>query len=371
MNEEWTWGDEQRPEHERRWLVSGIERNILESSPSISIRQGYLGVPAGTRVRIEGSGENRKAEMTVKTGRGVSRMEHTAEMKLKAAGLALEATPFLIRKRRYFAGEWQVNVYSDKLDGLLLVEREMDSPDRELALPLWMHDPVEVTDTVCDELLSKLAYDFEEPPGAEALRGMLTTRIPRIVLTGGPCSGKSSAIRQLTADFPGLFHVVPEVASIVIEEVGVTPPVEDRAALRRYNRAFGEIQRSFETVALHQAIRDRRAGILLDRGTMDNAAYVPGGVPEIERIYMSPAAAEYARYDAVIIISVPNAEVYRKHMADNPARYESYDDVLHLARHVIFAWGNHPNQVIIPDFPTWEEKYTAIRREVMKHVAFR
>ncbi len=371
MDERWKWGDEERPEHERRWIVSSVDDSCLNGARAELIRQGYFGIPSGMRVRITGTGDDRTAEMMVKTGRGISRTERPAPMNLQSAGLALESTPFRIRKRRYYTSDgFEVNFYRDNLDGLITVEREMTSPDLRLKTPGWAHDPVEVTDTVCDKLLASLSYDFEESPGADALRAMLTRRLPRIVLTGGPCSGKSTAIRQLTLDFPEAFHVIPEVATIAIREVGVAPPFDDRPALRRYNRAFGGIQRWFEMLALYQATRDSKHAVLMDRGTMDNAAYVPGGVAEIESIYMTSAADEYARYDAVIDISVPSADVYRRQMGNNPARYESYDDVLRLARHTIFAWGGHPNHVVVPDFPTWEEKYAAIRQAVMKQLAF-
>lgn len=369
MDNDWVWGDE-KIECERRWIVGSVTPGALPQSTSMPIRQGYVGVPSGLRVRITGTGKDRTAEFMLKKGRGITRSERPAISSLEAAGLILESTPYSIRKRRYYRDGWEVDIYEGRLTGLIKAEFEMRHEDQPVVMPPWMHDAVEVTDTVSDELLAKLAYDLDESPGAEALRRMLTMSIPRIVLTGGPCSGKSAAMRQLAAEFPDTFHCVPEVASIVIREVGVSPPTGDSAALRRYNRAFGEIQRSFETVALYQAILDGKRALLMDRGTMDNAAYVPGGVEELERIYMSTAAAEYARYDAVIHIVVPGSEVYRRHMADNPARYEDYDDVLRLARHTIFAWSDHPNHIIIQDEKTWEEKYAAIRHAVMKIIAF-
>jgi len=355
-----------RPEYERRWLVPEIDRSILETLSSVHIHQGYLGVPAGMRIRVTASGSDIAAEMMIKTGRGISRMESPAEMNLAAARLALDATPFSTRKQRFFLDGWEINIYSDKLEGLILVEREMTSPDCVIELPSWMDGAVEVTDTVCDELLAKLAHDFDVSPGAEALRAMLTRRLPRIVLTGGPCSGKSMAIRQIAAEFPGVFQLIPEVASLVVRELGVSPPADDRAALRRYNRAFGEVQRSLETVALHQALRDGRRGVIMDRGTMDNAPYLPGGKVELERVYMSTAAAEFARYDSVVFIRMPGRQVYERCRADNPARLETYDFATWLEHRTGIAWNGHPDVIIVPDFPTWEEKYAAIRDAVLK-----
>lgn len=355
-----------RPEYERRWLVPEIDRSILETLSSVHIHQVYPGAPSGMRIRVTHSGSDATAEMMIKTGRGISRMESPAEMNLAAARLALNVTPFSTRKQRFFLDGWEINIYLGKLAGLVLVEREMTSPDCAIELPSWMDGAIEVTDRVNDELLAKLAYDFDDSPGAEAFRTMLTRQVLRIVLTGGPCSGKSAAIRQLTAEFPGAFQVIPEVASLVVKELGVSPPVDDRVALRRYNRAFGEIQRSFETVALHQAMQDGRRAVLMDRGTMDNAPYLPGGKIELERVYMSTAAAEFARYDLVVFIRMPERQVYERHRADNPARLETYDFAAWLEHRTGIAWNGHPNVIVVPDFPTWEEKYAAIRDAVVR-----
>jgi len=359
-----------RPEYERRWLVPEIDRSILGALPSVHIHQVYPGTPTGMRIRVTDSGSDITAEMMVKTGRGISRMERPAEMNLAAARLALNVTPFSTRKQRFFLDGWEINIYLDKLEGLILVEREMTSPDCVIEFPPWMGGAVEVTDTVCDEFLAKLAYDFDVSPGADALREMLTRRPLRIVLTGGPYSGKSAAIRQIATEFSGVFQAIPEVASLVVKELGVSPPTDDRAALRRYNRAFGEIQRALETVALHQALRDGKPAVIMDRGTMDNAPYLPGGKVELERVYMSTAAAEFARYDLVVFIRMPERQVYEHHRADNPARLETYSFAAWLEHRTGIAWKGHPNVIVVPDFPTWEEKYAAIRREVMKLVVF-
>ncbi|MEA3249017.1 MAG: AAA family ATPase [Patescibacteria group bacterium] len=369
MDDQWQWGDE-TIERERTWIVKSILPGILPVSTSVPIRQGYVGVPSGLRVRIKGTGENRVARMILKTGHGLTRTERPAVTSLEAAELILDSTPYRIEKRRYFKDDWAVDIYEGKLEGLIKAEFEFRYEDQPLVMPPWMEGQVEVTGKVNNELLARLAYDFDESPGAEALFAMLTDVPHRIVVTGEPDSGRTAIVERLAGEFPEVFQTVPEARRIIIEQVGVSPPTDDPAALKRFYRAIGDIQRSNETVAIHQAIRDGKRAVLMVGGTMDGAMYLGGDARNLERIYMTHSASEYARYDTVFITTAEtwSRASWRGRNAYRLASQPPPDDITAFARHGIFAWSGHPNNEIIANFDSWEEKYAAIREAVLRAI---
>lgn len=87
----------------------------------------------------------------------------------------------------------------------------------------------------------------------------------KIILTGGPCAGKSTMLRELSARG---YAVVPEAARLVIErseKSGGPFPWTDFAAFQRENLALQD--------ELESAVADAHGNVFLDRGALDAAAY--------------------------------------------------------------------------------------------------
>jgi len=105
--------------------------------------------------------------------------------------------------------------------------------------------------------------------------------IYRIVLTGGPCGGKSTALSLISDRLRSLgFRVftVPEAATIVITGGGIFKDMRDMTPDQRL--AFeGSLMKT--KMALEDAFfaiasaSGEPAVIICDRGTMDTAAYLP------------------------------------------------------------------------------------------------
>ena len=106
--------------------------------------------------------------------------------------------------------------------------------------------------------------------------------VPEIVLTGGPCAGKTTGLlrlRQWLSNAGVRAFVVPEVATMFI--AGGISDIAEIAAEGR--RRFIDIQELFLSTQLTFISQFRRASdilggkavILYDRGPMDIAAYVP------------------------------------------------------------------------------------------------
>ncbi len=324
-------------EIERRWIAKGGVDPIVKESPPVELEQGYLDVPGQLRVRIITMEEPnryqvRTAELTRKTGKGIERLEDNAEISAEAADMLLSTTPYRIRKTRYMLDGWEIDFFHDRLEGLVLVERELGSQDEEVIMPPWLHDPVEVTETLNNRQLAWTSHLLSD----DSARVMAYEReIPRIVLTGGPCGGKSTIVGMLKADES--LHCVPETATILMGQIGIMPEVGTV-----FQRTLYRVQRSFEEAAMKTAIKLGKRAVVLDRGTLDSAAFVPGGFPAYMDLVSTTPAIEYDHYDAVVMLGVLPKELYDANRHSNPVRREDWQAAVVLEKTMREIWNGHP-----------------------------
>lgn len=346
---------------ERRFVVSSYDPET-HRAPHRRIEQGYLVNMPGyyLRVRIV---DGDTAVLAKKFGSGLVRDEVRHDVDLATGRFLLESCPYSLTKTRYLREGWTVDVFDGPLTGLVLAEFRMDDPRQDVTLPPWIHRAKEVTDSLTNLHLARMARDLEEGDES-AIRDRLPRHLPKIILTGGPCSGKSSAMSALREEFAGVLHCVPEVATIVIAQVGIRPPFDDRFALRRFQQTIYRVQHSFEEASEIHAGRENKKGMLLDRGSVDNAAYLPEGLDEFERICRTERGYEYSRYDLVIYLEVPSEEIFERNRANNPARTETYAQAKALGDRIKKVWRGHPRFIVVSDHPTWEEKLGVVRAAI-------
>jgi CYTH domain-containing protein/predicted ATPase len=350
-------------ENERRWIVRSIDPDIF-SAPRSLIEQGYVEKDLRVRVVTSCGDGRRKGVLTLKAGKGVSRPEKNLQIDESAAQMLLDSTKYRLKKMRYVRQGWEVDVYEDKLKGLVVAEYENKDIEkvRAVTLPPWIHDAVEVTDTVTNRQLAKMAYFLDDTTeSGPPVRELINLSVPRIVLTGAPCSGKSSALRRLKAEDPTL-HCVPETATIVLGQIEITPAIGTKI----FQHTIRRVQVSFEDAAVQQAIKNGKRAVILDRGTLDSAAFM-GGLGEYERQLRTLRDLEFQRYDAVIALQLPAREVFEAERANNPVRQESYDDAVRAEKALNDVWDEHAGFIYIADRPTWEAKYEAVK-DAIGHV---
>jgi thymidylate kinase len=101
-----------------------------------------------------------------------------------------------------------------------------------------------------------------------------------IVLTGGPCSGKSTSLAYLTeklSDHGFMVFVIPETATLISTN-GIDRRKMDRSTqVAAYEEANLELQLAFEETylrAVNRIFPGRKKVILLDRGVMDIKAFI-------------------------------------------------------------------------------------------------
>ena len=169
-----------------------------------------------------------------------------------------------------------------------------------------------------------------------------STKCCRIVLTGGPGGGKTTAADLFRREIGDRVAMVPEAATILFQ--GGFPRSSAPHARRFAQTAIFHVQRDLEDV---QASLFPGRALLCDRGTIDGAAYWPGEVHDYFHAVGTTLNAELRRYDAVIFFesaAVGGASIE----GGNPMRNESIDEAVALDGKLRALWSRHPRFVLVP-----------------------
>lgn len=358
-------------EHERRYLVLEMDPSVLGGlEPDDVLVQGYFLTPSDRSVSIRVSETRNIAWIRPKFGQGISRedaLERQIDVPL-ARLLLVTSCPDRLQKRRYripVQGKpyrhWDVDAYAGALSGLVVVERELESTDEPVEKPAWVRTWIEVTDVITNQHLARMATELHQIECTRPVHEYVleTLPVPAVVLAGGPCSGKSKALGMLHGLFPDI-HTVPEVATILIGQVGVHPPIHDRLANRRFQKTVYHLQRAFEEESSGHARRTGKQLLVTDRGTLEGAAYMNGGIPEFLSLNGTTAERECSRYLAVVFLETPSRSVYEAKRGNNGTRSEDYGVAMALSERISAAWSAHPRFIRIPAMGAFDEKLARI-----------
>lgn len=163
----------------------------------------------------------------------------------------------------------------------------------------------------------------------------------RIVLTGGPGGGKTTAADLFRREIGEKVVVVPESATMLFR--GGFPRANDPGAQEAVQRAIYHVQRNLEDV---QAARYPNRILLCDRGTLDGAAYWPEGPESFMSAMGSTVEAELARYDAVVFFETA-AVGGQSIEGGNPVRIETEAEALELDTRLRAVWSRHPRFYLV------------------------
>ena len=201
-------------------------------------------------------------------------------------------------------------------------------------------------------------------------------RIAKIVLTGGPCAGKSTGLLYLEeklADQGFSVFKIQEVATL-IDSFGIKLGKLARENLKEYIRAQELLARLIIKLEDHlEAFILEYPGekkvLLCDRGIMDAAGYIPADKFEtmLAELGLDPVQARDARYDGVIhlITAAEGAEEYYS-LQNNKARYESLEEARLTDQRVKQAWLGHPHLEIIDNSTDFDGKMKRLRQAVAR-----
>ena len=195
-----------------------------------------------------------------------------------------------------------------------------------------------------------------------------TPEIFFIVITGGPCAGKSTAMSWIQNHFQELGYQVLFVAETATELItGGVAPWTCRSRLD-YQLCQAKLQLEKEKIYLEAAknMPAERVLIVCDRGMLDNKAYM--SQTEFDFVAKSLGNNETElrdQYDAVfhLVTAAKGAEeAYTR--ANNAARTETPEQAAALDDKLIDAWTGHPHLRVIDNATDFEDKMRRLIAEI-------
>ena len=221
------------------------------------------------------------------------------------------------------------------------------------------------------DMLNRLSVLFDVPV-SDLLQERKEKRpmtVQKIVITGGPCGGKTTALTWIANNLPQRGYrvlFVPETATELIGG-GLTP--WGCGTNLDYQRCQMELQlekeRLFERGG--RTMDAEKLLIVCDRGTMDNKAYMT----DLEFMQlcreMNTSEVELRdRYDAVFhLVTAAKGALNAYTTANNAARYETPEVAVAVDDRIIAAWTGHPHLRIIDNSSAFEEKLERLLNEIL------
>ena len=192
--------------------------------------------------------------------------------------------------------------------------------------------------------------------------------ITKIVITGGPCAGKSTAMSRIQTAFTQLGYTVLFVSETATELIngGVAPWTCGTNAEYQECQLILQIakEKTFERAA--KTMPSDKILIVCDRGTLDNKAYMTDEEfgNAISEVGLSEVEARDS-YDAVfhlVTAAKGAAEFYTTE--NNAARTETPEQAAILDDKLISAWTGHPHFRVIDNSSDFNDKMRRLIAEI-------
>ena len=199
--------------------------------------------------------------------------------------------------------------------------------------------------------------------------------IKRIVLTGGPCAGKTTALVKIIEHFSSLGYkvfTIPEIPTL-FSQAGMNYLTKNKGLFYEGEKATLELQIAFEDKFQRMAQEcEEPTVIVCDRGVMDISAYMASEMWEkiTQEIGTSTAQLRDQRYDAVLhLVSAADGAEEFYTTSNNAQRYEKRDEEgLRIARmldkKVIDAWKGHSHLRVINNHEDFDKKINRVLKEI-------
>ena len=193
-------------------------------------------------------------------------------------------------------------------------------------------------------------------------------KINKIVLTGGPCAGKTTALTWISNYFSKRGYTVlfvPETATELITN-GVAPwTCKTNYEYQTFQIRLQKIKEQiFDDAA--KTMKNNKILIVCDRGVLDNKAYMKD--VEFKRIlkeFGTNEIQERDSYDAVFhLVSAAKGKEDVYTLSNNVARTENLEEARNLDDRIISAWTGHPHFRIIDNSTEFEEKLERLLKEI-------
>lgn len=195
--------------------------------------------------------------------------------------------------------------------------------------------------------------------------------ITKIVLTGGPCSGKSSFMALANKLFPKLGYTVlidNESATDLISG-GISPATMGMYQFQKYCIGLQLKKEELYEMAAHE-IKGEKVLVFYDRAILDDKGYVSDEeFTEILKGFDLKEEDLPGRYDLVLHLTTSAKGLDNVYSDEtNRARYEDTDGAIAVDDMLLKSWDVHPNRIIIDSNTDFDEKMNQAVSTIMKYL---
>lgn len=193
-------------------------------------------------------------------------------------------------------------------------------------------------------------------------------QVTKIVITGGPCAGKTTAMGKIQKEFDRIGYkvlFVPETATELITG-GVAPWT--LVSNEEYQKCQVSLQKRKEEI-FEQAARKidaEKVLIVCDRGVMDNKAYMND--TEFKNVMTAlnlNEVEERDHYDAIFHLTTAAKGALEAYtLSNNGARTETPEQAAEIDDKLISAWTGHPHLRVIDNSTSFEGKLNRLVEEI-------
>ncbi len=193
-------------------------------------------------------------------------------------------------------------------------------------------------------------------------------KITKIVITGGPCAGKTTAMSWIQNAFTEKGYMVLFVDETATQLSNGGAPWKYTRNNKEYQLQVTRLMLAKEQVfeAVARTFEAEKVLIVCDRGTLDNRAYM--NEEEFRYVLDKLDTSEIElrdHYDAVfhLVTAAKGAEKFYTH-ANNAARYETIEEAILSDEKLIDSWTGHPHLRIIDNRYDFKEKMLTLITEI-------
>ena len=193
-------------------------------------------------------------------------------------------------------------------------------------------------------------------------------KITKIVITGGPCAGKTTAMSWIQNAFTEKGYMVLFVDETATQLISGGAPWKYTRNNREYQLQVTKLMIAKEQVfeAIAKTFDAEKVLIVCDRGTLDNRAYMNDEEFRYVQEQLHTNEIELRdHYDAVfhLVTAAKGAEQFYS-FASNAARYETIEEAIRVDDGLIASWTGHPHLRVIDNRYDFKEKMLALITEI-------
>ena len=189
----------------------------------------------------------------------------------------------------------------------------------------------------------------------------------KLVLTGGPCAGKTTALKYIENELSlqGIKVLIGEEQATKLILRGKTP--QNMGRYEFHKLLFkNQLDAENKLISIAEQMSDEKVVVILDRGLLDNKAFVTQD--EFDRYSSFYGCNEDIirnSYDAVFhLVTSANGAEESYTLENNEARSESLEEARKNDIEIISVWTGTPHLRIIDNSTSFEEKLERLKTEI-------